>query len=169
MPDITPLVNWGTVALWLFSLFGWVTALYRGKPLTGPLSFLSSRQLLVVAICVGLGLSSFSLYLSYTKNCKKWPSTKLETVYGRAYRNEEVKLDGKKFDHCTFENVTFRLEGEALYSFNDSHLVGGTLPQVRTRNDIVGGTLYLVGLINRAYPGKGLTWGQKDEQGNPVQ
>jgi len=168
MPDITSLVNWGTVGLWLFALAGIIVKLYRGKHIPKPLAFLSSRQLLVVAVSVGLALSITSLYLSYTKNCKRWPSTKMETIYGRAFRDEEVKLDGKKFDHCTFENVSFRFNGVAIYSFNDSHFVSGTLPQFRSDNDIVMGSLYLATLLSRAFPGRNINWIQIDQYGNPA-
>jgi len=51
-------------------------------------------------------------FLRVMKNAK-------EQIVGRYYRNEIVKVDGKQFVKCTFENVTFQFDGTALSSMVD--------------------------------------------------
>jgi hypothetical protein len=43
-----------------------------------------------------------------------------QTIYGKTFRNETVELDGKSFDHCTFENVTLVYHGTGLWDFKES-------------------------------------------------
>jgi len=168
LPDITPIINWVAAVGYLVFLVQFFVKVFRGEPFLPSWLPLTTNQVLGTVMVTGLLLSTASLYLWYTKNCMKLPPpTNLETIYGHAYKNEEVQLDGKKFDHCTFENVSFVYEGKALYSFDNSRILGN-LPQVRSHNDVVHGALYLVQLMNAAFPGRGIVMGKTDEHGNPV-
>ncbi len=167
MKDPSPIVSWIQIGLWAIALVVFLISVIRGE-LPGWLAWLSSRQLVGIAICAGLVVSLVSVYFSYTKDCAKLPPPiNLENIYGRAYKNEEVQLDGKKFDHCTFENVTFVFEGKALYSFDGVRFIGNP-PHVRSDNAVVHGALYIVQFLNRAYPGQNIQWGKTDEHGNPI-
>jgi hypothetical protein len=46
-----------------------------------------------------------------------WGSYKYEDVYNHPFANETVRLDGKRFLGCTFDNVTFVYQGTAPFTF----------------------------------------------------
>lgn len=45
------------------------------------------------------------------------PIDKLQAVEGKTFRGEAVDVDGKKFDHCTFQNVKLRYHGKSAAAF----------------------------------------------------
>jgi hypothetical protein len=68
----------------------------------------------------------------------KWAAAQLQqeqVVYGQHFHNEEVVLDGKKFDHCTFENVTLIYHGTAPAELIDIQTAGSIM--MRTDNDAI--------------------------------
>jgi hypothetical protein len=73
----------------------------------------------------------------------KWTMTEaqLTVIYGRTFRNEVVELDGKKFDHCFFDNVTFLYHALEPTAFFESrfNLDQGKAYVLRTDNDAVKG------------------------------
>ncbi len=81
----------------------------------------------LVLFALNLGMSSLGLYRSFAKDCRQWQSTKQDVVYGINFRNERVELDGKLFDHCTFENVTFVYDGLAPSGLKASTILPGKL------------------------------------------
>jgi hypothetical protein len=62
---------------------------------------------------------------------------------GKTYKNETVQIDGNNFIDCTFDNVTFRFDGEAPFRFTNDHFQGAF--RLTSNNPIVKSTLVLVG------------------------
>jgi hypothetical protein len=54
------------------------------------------------------------------------PTDQQEIVYGKSFANERVELDGKRFQKCTFENVTLVYHGTTNFSF-ESNVFKGSL------------------------------------------
>jgi len=44
-------------------------------------------------------------------------SAPIERIYSKSFLNQTVEIDGKTFDHCHFENVTFMFHGRAGWNF----------------------------------------------------
>lgn len=80
------------------------------KLVKGTVPVLSGRHWVLFFLILGsLGCSTTGWYRSRHQNLLKWSMRRdqEELDYGKHFRNELVVLDGKRFDHCSFENVTF--------------------------------------------------------------
>jgi hypothetical protein len=105
------------------------------EPLGGIAMPLSRKWKLAIMLgltAAALGMSGYGFYralkpkiekvteivkVPVTPDYRKWASESHETISHRAYLNETVEVDGKTFDHCTFENVTFLYHGLAWVYF----------------------------------------------------
>ena len=58
------------------------------------------------------------------------------------YKDQTVQIDGNNFIDCTFDNVTFRFDGEAPFRFTNSHF-GGKF-SVTSNNPVVKATIALL-------------------------
>lgn len=88
----------------------------------------------------------------------------METIRSRAYKNQEVLLDGKRFDRCMFDNVTFMYNGTAKYSFGEPSTITGNI-QFKSDSEIVHGAIYVFQLLQQAFPNSGLKIEHRDDQG----
>ena len=70
-----------------------------------------------------------------------WPKGRLEKIKGHAYKKEIVVLDGKFFHECTFEEVTFRYQGQP-FNFVNCSVNGAT--RLETQNQAVFGTIAML-------------------------
>lgn len=64
-----------------------------------------------------------SRYGSFTFNS----NPNFEMVKGKKFYNERVVLDGKKYEDCTFENVTFVYNGTTPVHFSHNRVMGRVL------------------------------------------
>jgi hypothetical protein len=68
---------------------------------------------------------------------------KLEAVVSAAYDNQTVVLDGRDFENCTFDNVTFIYKGTAPFVMTDPHFVNGGTIVIGSPNPVVNLTIAL--------------------------
>src|SRR6266849_245470 len=83
----------------------------------------STRKLyLVLALTsVSLVLSAVGLYFSFHPDPLHYKNKRFtETIQDRVYTNERVELDGKMYEHCTFNNVTFVFHGTGPVGFRNN-------------------------------------------------
>ncbi|PYX01307.1 MAG: hypothetical protein DMG89_01830 [Acidobacteria bacterium] len=164
---IQTVVAWIQLALWIIIVVGFLVKLRKDEA-EMPL-WITSTKVMAVAILIGFCLSSFSLYTAYKRptDCLHWHDQQLQVIYGKHFKNEVVDLDGNKFDHCEFENVTFRFNGTAGYSFNQCRNTGSSLT-IRTDNDAVNAGISLIKILEQGFPGTSIRVSQTDQYGNPI-
>jgi len=63
-----------------------------------------------------------------------WGNYQFEDIYNRPFSHETVKLDGRRFHNCTFDNVTFEFEGTGPFEFDPP--VPAIIGDVKVRSDI---------------------------------
>ena len=96
--------------------------------------------LIILALC-GIGLTGLGLYRSYSAGWQPDLDTK-HPIVGKTFRNQEVQVDGKIFNRCTFENVTFFYRAKQPFQMAGCTFLGTRL--IRTDNaEVVG----MVGLM----------------------
>jgi hypothetical protein len=154
----------GTV-LALIALLGVDWKLVRGR-----IPMLSARNWLFLALILGsLIFSSVGWYKSRHLNPLKWTMTQADeqVVYGQHFRNEEVVLDGKKFDHCTFDNVTFVYHATAPVDFVECTFGSdhGAL-YLTTDNDAAKGFAKLMTMLKQLPGTNRFLVGEVDPAGN---
>jgi hypothetical protein len=66
----------------------------------------------------------------------------LKEYRGKTYKDETVQIDGNNFIDCTFDNVTFRFDGEAPFSFTNDHFTGKF--SLTSNNPVVKATMALI-------------------------
>jgi hypothetical protein len=66
----------------------------------------------------------------------------LKEYRGKTYKNETVQIDGNNFIECTFDNVTFRFDGEAPFRFTNDHFTGKF--SLTSNNPVVKATMALI-------------------------
>jgi hypothetical protein len=81
---------------------------------------------------------------------KGWFAPKMEAVYRRTFKNEEVILDNKEFIECTFDTVTIKWNGGDYYWH--SLTVIGTI-RIMTDVPTIGGAFNLLNSLNAMAPG----------------
>ena len=77
----------------------------------------------------------------------------LKYIYGKHYVNEEIKLDGFHYDHCTFQGVTIVYDGIDEVAITNSEFRPGI--SFKTNSDSVNSTfelLYKLGYIKPGIP-----------------
>jgi len=164
---------WEKFGLWVGIVASVVTlvvfVLEYGPKIWGAKAMLGTAypKISAILLVLAFALSAFSIYL-WTANrppdVQKPLSPVTQTIYGQTYINQEVEVDGKKFDHCHFENVTFFLHGKASWEFNESTLNGKI--GLRTDNRAISSFNDLSGLIQK-HPGvTGFQAFGIDEHGN---
>lgn|SRR5437667_2544746 len=62
--------------------------------------------LIILLIIGGWAFTGYAISLARTR-AGQLGTFQEPIIYGRTYRNETIDIDGKIFDHCIFENVTF--------------------------------------------------------------
>jgi hypothetical protein len=71
-----------------------------------------------------LTLYGYFNYKPYKFAWKGTPEIDFQQVLDRHFTNERVPLDGMRYRHCTFENVTFVYQGTDSGIIEDAHLTG---------------------------------------------
>jgi hypothetical protein len=97
---------------------------------------------MALLLCTWL-LVGYDIYDRNTSDAYHWKMRQDQerAVYGKSYRNESVQIDGKKFDHCNFENVTFIYAGVAPTDLVECHFTGTTY--LKTSSDALKGYMVL--------------------------
>jgi hypothetical protein len=112
------------------------------------------------ALAFGLLVSSWVMYewpratadvkyvsrdIDYKAIMDKWLTYRYQEIYNQTFQNETVKLDGKKFLNCTFDNVTFQYEGTApfLLAGGQVRVDSGSLYSLKSNNPIVKETMHI--------------------------
>jgi hypothetical protein len=89
-----------------------------------------------------------------------------EEIYQKTFRNEEVVLDGKRFDHCTFDNVTFVYHATKPVDYIEANFVPNGKIFLRSDNDSVKGFMTIYSWLSHQ-PNIGEVFGGSiDESGN---
>jgi len=73
----------------------------------------------------GLVFSGYGFYRTLHKSSTKdWNKqrTRLEAVVSKIFINQEVQLDGKAFQDCTFSGVTFVFKGKHPFTVSHCHI-----------------------------------------------
>lgn len=86
----------------------------------GNMKAVSLNKWLVVMLFLwigSLGISAYGLYSISTYQDKGFTGIQ-ETIRHHTFSNESVEVDGKEFDQCSFENVTFTYRGTGTFKFN---------------------------------------------------
>jgi len=90
----------------------------------------ATRRELVMTIlaCGSIALSLYSFFYAgeRVRSRERWQYElhHLETIRGRAFKNEEVELDGKSFLECKFEGVTLVFRGEHPFALIGADIKG---------------------------------------------
>ena len=126
--NVSDIVNWGTIGIWLVGFVLWIGRLLRGEVTMHPWleKLLSSNGLLGVVIFAGLLSTGGMVYQNYRENhlgkledvtVTAYPppgtSQTMQVISGQTFENESLPLDGHVYDHCTFVNVCLLYDGGA--------------------------------------------------------
>jgi hypothetical protein len=150
----------------LFLVQVWPVPQWRAK--TASVQLFAPR-LLGLVLVIGFLLAALSIYLAWQKPPQmalKWTKTQADEqlVYGQSFRNESVEIDGKKFDHCKFENVTIVFHALAPADFLECQWTGAIY--LKTDNDGAKGFMMLMEQM-RHTPGLSMfKVGSVDNKGN---
>jgi hypothetical protein len=128
--QINLLIGAGQLSIAVLLWFGLDMKAIREKIPAAPRS--RPSVLILILLLGGLGFSIYGYVRAYRADCKKYPSTELETVANKEFWNEEVVVDGKRFDHCKFTNVKLLFHGTAPTSFIAPTWTG--IPIIETDN-----------------------------------
>src|ERR1035437_6290532 len=125
-----------STVLALLALFG---VDWRSLKAKIPTSLWGRNGLFLALILGSLAMSVVGWYQSTHRNYLRWHMTPAEeqVFYGQSYRNEKVEMDGKKFDHCKFENVTLMYHSIEPAELLECQISGCTY--LRTDNDAAMG------------------------------
>ena len=68
----------------------------------------------------------------------------LKEIRAKTFKNETVQLDGNAFIDCTFDNVTFKFDGEAPFGFTNDHFSPNSKYAITSNNPVVKATIGLM-------------------------
>lgn len=135
------------------------------KLVAGKVSMPASRRreiLMLIAVLGSLAMSAAGWY--QLNHLDVWHPTdvdKLEVIDGKHFVNEKVELDGKKYQNCTFTNVTLVLHGTTSYGLFHNTFSGGLTVQLDS--GAAAGAIKLAKAIGWMRPDVPMT-----EQGIPI-
>jgi hypothetical protein len=152
--DISNIVNWGTLAIWLFASVLYIIRVATGERTMHPwLKWaLSSNIVLGAIIAMGLVTSCVTLYPTAAR-LFGWQSTTvtmsaynpdvnnpLKIVSGQTFENADVPLDGYSYNDCTFINSCLLYDGGAYQlqnaTFKSHWKVCVRDPKLKNYNDL---------------------------------
>jgi len=128
--DIGTAVAWIQLIIWVIALVGYFA---KKKKEGVPMPLLPSKVMGVIVV-LGFLLSGFSLYMSYSNTrigVKEWEeqiNSSLEPVRDKTFTNEQVELDGKEFDDCTFRSPTLIYRGKKPFHFRNLKIEANSHP-----------------------------------------
>lgn len=133
--DIGTIVSWIQLAIWVVGLVILVMRIVSGKTQVPRWvkRLGASNVLLACFIISGLVFSAVQLYRQANYQCfnpadldaSKLDLRSLERIEKKQYSNETVEVDGKYFEDCTFENVTFLFHGRKTAAFYHNNVYVG--------------------------------------------
>src|SRR5262249_27355182 len=85
-----------------------------------------------IGIALSLLLSAWGFYQSLHSVPAFDDSGDLTPINNAEFRNQEVEIDGKAFDGCTFTNVTYVIKGQRFFSFKRCIFSGSRI--IKTEN-----------------------------------
>lgn len=106
--DISTIVAWIQAAIWLVVGVSYISKIRRGKAGMPKLPY---GKLMGYGIAFGFILSAVSLWLALDRVPRYQRHVKFQVIAGQTFKNEKVKLDGKEFLNCNFEDVTIVYDG----------------------------------------------------------
>ncbi len=71
----------------------------------------------------------------------------LKQIQAKTFKNEAVQIDGNAFIDCTFDNVTFRFDGEAPFRFTNDHFEPRSKVEVTSNNPVVKSIIELMSAV----------------------
>jgi hypothetical protein len=101
-----------------------------------------------VSLIVTIGACALSLLMP-RDHYKQLPLEQLEVVSDRQFINETVIADGKSFENCLFNNVTFRLKGDHNWALKHNQF-SGTIKITFDSMAAKGAADVLVNMLNNA-------------------
>jgi|SRR5215472_16010416 len=120
---------------------------------------------LICALALVIGLTTGQMAMA-EQNANTQSLTNFRDDYplkeyrGLTYKDQTVQIDGNNFIDCTFDNVTFRFDGEAPFRFTNSHF-GGKF-SVTSNNPVVKATIALLsGFLKMENPAQNQPSGTK--------
>lgn len=102
---------------------------------------MNSNAGLAILAAIGITLTSWGLYRSYTAGFKDWADED-HPIADRTFRNEAVEIDGKVFRHCTFENVSFVYKARQSFKIQNCTFIGKRM--IRAASPEVEATVLLL-------------------------
>src|SRR5216683_857886 len=94
-------------------------------------------RFVAVSLVASFIFSAIAIYAAWSREVYQVPLDKLERVADRHFVNETVELDGKNFEHCTFDNVKLLFRGRRISRMADS-VFNGTVA-ITTDSDAISG------------------------------
>lgn len=115
---------------------GWLVYLRWERKRMTPL--VRTPNVLAVAVLVlATAVMGYDIYdrgdgrSSFPSNCVNYQYTEIDS---HQFSHETVRLDGRKFVNCSFDNVTFKFEGTAPFQFIPYPPV--TIADIKVRSDV---------------------------------
>ena len=114
-----------------------------------------TRQMILLSLVAGsLFMCALGWYrLSTRSSTYSSDMSKLKSVRGRVYINEEVPLDGFDYRNCTFTNVTFVYQGTGVFNVSSNTISGTRL--IKSGSAAVMSTVALLkglGILRADFP-----------------
>lgn len=150
MDGLGNVVNYIQVVIWICACAIFLLKLWFKTPkpedvLTIRLKALvSSNSVIGLIIFGGLIASGTSLYFNLVRQCPYSYdySQQRERIVGRRFANEVIILDGHSYDHCSFENVTFKYNGTRPFDLTNNDIRG--VVRLQSDNPAVGATAVML-------------------------
>jgi hypothetical protein len=109
---------------------------------------LSCALALIVGLIAGrMGLVGLTPNAMSLANFR--PDFPLTQIQSRTFKNETVQIDGNEFIDCTFDNVTFKFNGQAPFHFSNVHFHVPSKFEISSDNPIVKSTMELVSAFQK--------------------
>jgi len=114
----------------------------RMKPLA---QFFTNPKVILVVVACSLILSTLAILISFPRKTSVTVFPKMydfTEITNRHFLNESVVLDGYRFEHCEFVNVTFVWNGSGPFEIINCDRHGAF--RLNSKNDAINSTLRLL-------------------------
>jgi hypothetical protein len=102
-----------------------------------PMSDKTRRVLTFVLILASLAMSGLGWYAHINEQSiavNQWRHYRKEDVIKQFFSNQEVEIDGKNFENCTFNNVTFVFRATAPFTLANNNINGTAVLRLRAHD-----------------------------------
>ena len=113
---VEKIAGWATIITALFAIPSFI-AIFNDTAR----KFLADNQAIPAALAA---LIIILCFIGLAAHLGWFRSTEFERIVGRQYKDQTVTVDGKLFEDCTFENVTFRLGSNGRHGFIRAKIIG---------------------------------------------